>query len=61
MNKILSNIEIIILIISNLTLMKYFDYKWIWWLYNDFSCTQNKMETRIRWSSSLVRPPNELS
>jgi hypothetical protein len=59
--EILSKIEIIILIISNLTLMKYFDYEWIWQLYNDYSFTQNKMETKVWWSSSLVRPFNELS
>jgi hypothetical protein len=59
--KFLSKIEIIILVISKLTLMKYFDYKWIWWIYYDFSFIQNKMETRVWWFSSLVKPPNELS
>jgi hypothetical protein len=59
--KILFKIEKIILIISIWTLMNYFDYKWTWQLYNDSSFIQNKMETRVWWFGSLVRPLNELN
>jgi len=52
--KISWKIEIIILIIPKISLMKYFDYKWIWWLYND-SVTFEVKWIKVWWFSSLLK------